>query len=278
MNKFIGKITSFIFVVNDLFTLKCKVFILYDDMKAEYIGKVQPYQHESGYVYTDADDKPRFKVKGFSIAANYRNKTLGHGMTHVISLMHDFAKDFLNKINELQSLAARPIEDIKSVLDGTEFYCAHPLTAYITYKPYFGNIGEQKKMKSCGCKEPGFEIEEQHEHLESDSSYDKLKQNEIELYDSIMRCFGEKCKDMCFDDMKNMFECLTRNDDGFYTTTMHTHIVTSTKSDLLKSYMAYTSCTDNRYAEEFAEFLFLRCREKIITDIIENSKNRHPVQ
>ena len=162
MNNFIGKITSIIFVVNDLFTLKCKVFVLYDDMKAEYIGQVQPYpyQYEGGYVYTDAYDKPRFKVKGFGIAENYRNKTFGHGTAHVISLMHDFAKDFSNKINELQSLAAKPIENIKSVLEGTEFYCADPLTAYVTYKPNLGNTGEQndrlmhkrKQIKDRLCK------------------------------------------------------------------------------------------------------------------------------
>lgn len=168
MNKFIGKITSIIFVVNDLFVLKCKVFVLYDDMKAEYIGQVQPqpYQYEGEYVYTDADDKPRFKVKGFGIAENYRNKTFGHGTAHVISLMHDFANDFSNKINELQSLAARPIENIKSVLEGTEFYCADPLTAYVTYKPNLENTGEQKKIRLCGCKEPCFEIGEKRGYLE----------------------------------------------------------------------------------------------------------------
>ncbi len=167
MNKFVGKITSIIFVVNDLFVLKCKVFVLYDDMRAEYIGQVQPqpYQYKGEYLYIDADDKPRFKVKGFGVIENYRNKSAGHGTTHVISLMHDFAKDFLSKINDLQSLAARPIENIKSVLEGTQFYCADPLTAHVTYKPNLGNMEEQKKMKLCGCKEPCFEIGEMSGHL-----------------------------------------------------------------------------------------------------------------
>ena len=58
MNKFIGKITSFIFVVNDLFVLKCKVFVLYDDMRAEYIGQVQPdpYQYKGELVYINKED------------------------------------------------------------------------------------------------------------------------------------------------------------------------------------------------------------------------------
>ena len=157
-----NNITAFVFVVDDLSTLKCRVYVAYGFNQADYLGKVQPYQHEKGYIFTDADNKPLFNVKGFGVIDNSHK----HGTPYVISLMHDFAKEFIDKINELERFAAIRIEDIEEHLKNVEFYAAHPLTAYVRYVPLSNNTkGDRNQMKLCGCKEPCFEIGKQRGYL-----------------------------------------------------------------------------------------------------------------
>ena len=96
-----------------------------------------------------------------------------------------------------------------------------------------------------------------------------------QIYNSVMEEFRKRCEELSFSDTERMFNCLITNKNGFSYLSDRRY-PTASKRQLVESYMKYTGFSDNRYADEFADFLFASCRTSITDDIKMKAVIRHP--